>query len=158
MPEEYLREQLWKLYQKLPEELQETIFSAETADHINGVCTRNNVTEEKIPEVAKYTGRVLMGLLPPNELEKTLVKKVELKNEMAKTVAREINRFVFFPVKEVLSQIYEMEIAPPARPPGVIKEKGKKPEIPLEEKPGTAPEEPEEEEPKRPDVYREEIE
>lgn len=146
MPEEYVREQLWKLYQKLPEELQEAIFSAETADNIDSVCTGNKVEEKKVPDVAKYTGRVLMGLLPPEEFEKTLVKEVKLKTEVAKNVAREINRFIFFPVKEVLSQIYKVEIAPPVRPPGVIPEV--KPEVPPEE----------EEKPKREDVYREPIE
>ncbi len=146
MPEEYLRDQLWKLYAKLPEELQEAIFSQETADNIDSVCTRNKVEEKKVPEVAKYTGRVLMGLLPPEEFEKTLMKEVKLKTEVAKNVAREINRFIFFPVKEVLSKIYEIEIVPPARPPGIIREE--EPEAPEEE------EKPE----KRTDVYREEIE
>lgn len=152
MPEEYLREQLWKLYEKLPEELQEAIFSEETADAIGNICQRNKVSEEKVPEVAKYAGRVLMGLLPPNEFEETLVKNVKLKGEVAKSVAREITRFVFFPVKEVLSQIYKIEIAPSAKPRGIAPEA-------LPKKP--APEvivPPEEEKPKEADVYRESIE
>jgi len=146
MPEEYLREQLWKLYEKLPEELKEAIFSVETADNIDNICQRNKVEEKKVPEVAKYTGRVLMGLLPPDEFENALVKEVKLKAEIAKNVAREITRFIFFPVKEVLSQLYQVEIAPPARPPGVV---------PPEAKPAEAPEE---EKPKGEDVYREPVE
>ena len=145
MPEEFLREQLWKLYEKLPEELQEAIFSAETAETIGNICERNKVTEDKIPEVAKFIGRVLMGLLPPNELEKTLTKEVKLKTEVAINVAREINRFIFFPLKEVLSRLYEIEIAPPARPPGIVR-KTKSETLPGEEKQEGA------------DVYRESIE
>lgn len=141
MPEEYLREQLWKLYEKLPEELKEALFSAETANDISQICKRNNV-EKKVGEIAEYTGDVLMGLLSPNEFEKALIEKVRLEAEVAKNVAREINRFIFFPLKEVLSKLYEIEIAPPARPPGVIPEI--KPKIPPEEK--------------RPDIYREPIE
>ena len=146
MPEEYLREQLWKLYEKLPEELKEAIFSVETADSIDNICQRNKVTEEKVPEVAKYTGRVLMGLLPPDEFENALIKEVKLKTEIVKNVAREITRFIFFPVKEVLSQLYKVEIAPPARPPGVVPPEAKPAEVPEEEKP------------KREDVYREPVE
>ena len=112
MPKEYVKEQLWKLFEKLPKELQEIIFSEKTADAIGDICERNEVPEAKVPEVAKYTGRVLMGLLPPNEFEETLVKDVKLEREVAKSIAREITRFVFFPVKELLSQIYEMEITP----------------------------------------------
>ncbi|MCH8741354.1 hypothetical protein IH779_00350 [Patescibacteria group bacterium] len=145
MPKEYLREQLWKLYKKLPEELQEAVFSQETADSIGNACERNQVPENKIPEVAERTGYVLSGLLPPNEFEDTLIKKVKLKAETAKNVAREINRFIFFPVKEILSKLYEIEIDPPARPPGVIKEV----------KPKTSPEK---EKPETTDTYREAIE
>jgi hypothetical protein len=147
MPEEYLREQLWKLYEKLPEELKEAIFSVETADNIGNICQRNKVPDAKVPEVARYTGRVLMGLLPPKELEAVLAKEVKLKTEVAKNVAREINRFVFFPVKEVLSQLYEIEITPPARPKGAVE---------LAERP--VPEAEEEEKPKKEDIYRETIE
>ena len=145
MPEEYLREQLWKLYEKLPEELKDALFSVETADNIDNICQRNAIEEEKIPEIAKYTGRVLMGLLLPNEFEKTLIKEVKLKAEVAKNVAREINRFIFFPLKEVLSKLYEVEIAPPVRPPSIVHEV--RPEVTAEE-----------ERLKKPDIYREPIE
>lgn len=145
MSKEYLKDQLWKLYKKLPEELQEAIFSQETADNIGNACEKNKVSENKIPEVAERTGYVLSGLLPPNEFEKALAKEVKLKEETAKNVAREISRFIFFPVKEILSKLYEIEIAPPARPPGIIREE--KPEAPPEERgrEGT-------------DTYREQIE
>ena len=151
MPKEYLKEQIWKLYEKLPEELKEAIFSVETADNIDNVCKRNKVAEGKVPEVAKYTGRVLMGLLPPNEFEEALVKEVKLRVEVAKNIAREITRFVFFPVKEVLSQLYEVEIAPPARPKEAVE---------LEEKVSRETPEKEEEEgrPRKTDVYREPLE
>jgi hypothetical protein len=35
MPKEYRKEELWKLYEKLPKELQEAIFAEETANHID---------------------------------------------------------------------------------------------------------------------------
>jgi hypothetical protein len=120
MPEEHLREQLWKLYEKLPEELREAIFSVETADTIDSICERNGVPKIKVSELTKKTGQVLMGLLPPNEFENALRKEAKLGAETAKNVAREVNRFIFFPLKEVLSQLYEVEIAPPARPPGAV--------------------------------------
>lgn len=123
MAEKYLKDQLWKIYEKLPEGLREAIFSPETADTIDNICKRNQIPENQVSEIAKYTGRVLSGLLPPNEFEKALVSEVKLKNGTAKNVAREISRFVFFPVKEELSKLYDVEIAPPARPPEVVKQK-----------------------------------
>jgi hypothetical protein len=43
MPEEYTKEQLWKLYEKLLEELKEAIFSEETANSIWDICSRNGI-------------------------------------------------------------------------------------------------------------------
>ena len=141
MLKEYSREQLWKLYEKLPQELKETIFSEETAESIGEVCDKNRVEEEKISEVARYTGRVLVGLLPPAEFQETLERELKLKKEKAKKVSQEINRFVFFPVKSSLEELYKIEITPPAKPTKIT--------LPSEEK---APV------PSKEDVYREPIE
>lgn len=134
MAEKYTREQLFKLYEKLPDELKDAILSEGTADSIESVCKRNNIEGENISKVAEYTGRVLLGVLPPDEFQKTLEKEVKLKKEVAKKVAREINRFIFFPVKSSLEEIYKIEIAPPARPkvtppPEVAPKKERKPDV-----------------------------
>ena len=108
MPEEYSKDQLWKLYEKLPEELQEAIFSGESADNIDGICARNGI-EKLTAEVAKYAGRVLMGILPPVDFQQTLEKELKLEESVAKKVSQEINRFIFFPVKESLNSLYRIE-------------------------------------------------
>lgn len=110
MASEYTQEQLWKLYENLPEELKEAVFSAETADNIYNACKRNRIPEEKISEVAKYTGRTLMGLLPPDEFQKTLEKEANLSDETAKIISLEISRFIFYPVKNQLEEIYKIKI------------------------------------------------
>jgi len=142
MPE-YTKEQFWKLYEKLPEELKDAIFSEETANDIGDICERNRVEDEKASEVAKYTGRVLLGVLLPDEFQKTLEKEVGLEKEVAKKVAQEISRFVFFPVKESLASLYKVEAAPPTRPSIEA--------APPKEKPA-------EEVEKKPDIYREPVE
>ena len=144
MPEEYTKEQIWKLYEKLPVELKEAIFSEETADNIWDICTRNGIDDERISEVARYTGRVLMGLLPPDELAETFEKELKLDKERAKKISQEINRFIFYPVKASLEELYKIEMVPIAGTP--VKAPAKK----VEEK--------SEERPKKVDVYRELIE
>lgn len=116
MPEEYSKEELWKLYEKLPDNLKDAIFSAETANSINNICQRNSLEEGKVTEIARYTGYVLMGLLSPDEFEKTLKEEVKLKNDSAKKVNQEINRFIFFPLRTTLEQLYKIEIMPVAKP------------------------------------------
>ena len=155
MPD-YTKEQFWKLYEKLPEELKDAIFSEETANNISSVCERNKVEIEKVSEVARYTGRVLLGVLPPDEFQKTLEKKVGFKKEIAKKVAQEINRFILFPVKESLAALYKTEIAPPAGGPAVPPSAKPSPHLRNKRELGKPSEAaPPKETPEKPDVYRE---
>jgi len=127
---DYPPEKLWPIYEKLPKDLQEAIFSEETADIISSICDRNGVKDEEIPEITKYTGYVLLGILPPDDFPKTLQDEVKLKNDLANKIALEIERLVFFPVKESLEMIYKIEISPELKPsPGVTPVKKPKKDI-----------------------------
>ena len=143
MPREYSKEQLWELFDKLPEELQQAIFSAQTADHINNICAKNEIGDDLIPEIARYTGLSLLGLLAPEEFAKTLEQELKIEKEKAKKVSWEINRFIFYPVKEALWRLYHPS---PLDKPGIGPPS-------TQEKPAKKQQEPE-----RPDAYREPIE
>ena len=152
MPD-YPSEQLWPLYEKLPEDLQEAIFSEKTAETIYDICTRNGLVKEKISEVAKYTGYVMLGVLAPAEFQKTLQDELKLENDLAKNIALEITRFIFFPLKESLEALYKIEmrsLKPKISLPSIEPEVGSAPEI-------EKPVEKETKEEKR-DPYREPIE
>jgi hypothetical protein len=152
MPEEYTREQFWKLYEKLPQELKDALFAEETGNNIHDICERNGILE-KLDQLVEYVGQVLLGVLPLDEFQKTLEKELELDPEVAKKVYQEIFRFIFYPVKTSLEELYKTEIAPiagvPVKPP--VKRV-------TEEKPETSPEEKPEKKPKGMDRYREPIE
>ena len=108
------KKEFFKLYKKLPEELQELTSSEEVGDNLESVCSKHNVLNY-LHEINDYVGQVLLGLLPPNEFEETIQKKLKIEKEKAKSITREINRFVFYPVKSSLEDIYNMEIAPMAK-------------------------------------------
>ncbi len=110
MAREYSKEQFWKLYEKLPEELKEAVSSPETADYIWNTCEKNGINE--VSEVAELVGNVLLGVLPLEDFQETLGRRLNLEKEAAKKVAQEINRFVFYPVKPALEQLYKIEITP----------------------------------------------
>lgn len=149
--EDYTKEQLWSLYNKLPDELKEAIFSDKSANDINDICSRNGIEDKQISEVARYTGRVLMGILPPEELQKTLEEKISIEKDNAKKIAEEICHLIFGPVKEILDALYEREDIPsPSEPPLVPSPKP--PEEPPEVK---TPETPAEEQSQKEDTYRE---
>jgi len=120
---DYTQEQLWKLYKKLPQELQEAVLSAENADHIHDTALRNGLEESRMSVLAKLVGNVLMGLLPPGEFQESLEKDLKLDKTAARRMTQEINRFIFFPVKQSLAEIYKVgleEVASTTPTPGTI--------------------------------------
>jgi hypothetical protein len=112
MPEKYTNEQFWKLYEKLPQELKDAIFAEETGNNIYEICKRNGV-EEYLEEIVELVGQVLLGILPPDEFQEVLEKELKLEKEVAKRVSQEINRFIFYPVKSSLEELYKISITPP---------------------------------------------
>ena len=145
MPKKYTSEQFWKLYGKLPQELKDALFAEETGNNIYDICKRNKI-EESLEMIVDYVSQVLVGILAPEDFQEVLEKELGFKKESAKKVSREINRFIFYPVRPALEELYKIEIAKPA---GM---EGPKPRIAAEdeeEKPIT---------PAKEDVYREPIE
>jgi len=136
MAKNITKDEYWKLFQKLPSELKNQILSEETANNILSICDRHEI--EQVPQLASIAGDVLFGTLRPNEFQTTIEQELGLEKDIAKKVAQEINRFIFYPVKTNLEELYSMEITPPA---------GMKVPSPVTEKKSTAP--------KRKDVYRE---
>ena len=107
MAEEYTQQQIRQLLEKLPTELKEAFSSAETEESIWSACERNNVNE--VAKVAKLVGNVLLGLLPPDDFQNIIETELKLEKETARKVAHEINRFIFYPVKPALEQLYGVE-------------------------------------------------
>jgi len=135
MAEEYPKEELQKIYEALPEDLKKALFSDKTADDIHDVCVENDI-EEKNLELAKYVGHVLLGLLSPDELEKTLKEKLTIADESAKKISQEITHIVFFPLKTSLEPLYKIKIVSPLPPETAEPAKElPKEELPIEQAP-----------------------
>lgn len=115
--QQYTRDQLWKLYDKLPAELQAAVFSADNAAQLESICQRYAIEELKIPGIAKLIGRVFLGVLSPEDFSATFEKEIDLKKETSKQVLHEINRFILAPVRNSLDQIYHSQGATAAENP-----------------------------------------
>ena len=142
MLKEYTREELRDLYRKLPEDIKESMSSEHVTDAIYNTCERNEV--EDAPKVTKIIALVILGVLPPESLPKTFHEELNLSVEVSEKVSQEINRFIFYPIKDHLSAIYGKEISPVPLQPGET--------IPSEEKPVSK-----KVIPPRKDTYRESI-
>lgn len=134
MKNTYSKEQLEKLFDQLPEELQETIFSFETSKNILEACEKYEIASEKIKKVSELVGQVLFGLLKPIDFNKFLEKEINISSSVAKGLAQEINRFIFYPVKPLLDNLYKLETDKKEVENKSIKEREEKKEIKLEKK------------------------
>ncbi|XOB42762.1 MAG: hypothetical protein ACKKMP_01755 [Candidatus Nealsonbacteria bacterium] len=114
MAEKISSEQYWKLYKGLPQPLQEALSSDETANNMQNICEKYEITDHA-SDVVDQMSWVLLGLLLPDEFQKTIEKELGLEKNIAKKVVLEINRFIFYPVKSSLEELYNMEITPPAQ-------------------------------------------
>lgn len=114
MTQKYTSEQFWKLYKELPQELRSALSGEETGNNVYDICKKNGVAKH-LDEIVENVGAVLLGLLLPNEFQDVLEKEMGLEKEIAKNIAKEIYRFVFYPVKTNLEELYKIEIAPIAK-------------------------------------------
>ena len=102
---QYTQDEMWKVFETLPEELKQAVFSAENAEHTFSICERYAI--EECSQVASLIGLVLMGVMPPQDLQNALVQELKLEKATAQRVAGEINRFVFYPVKAELEKLHK---------------------------------------------------
>jgi len=126
------QEEFWELYKGLPQELKDAVSSAKTARTIERVCEKNTITDERVGQIADIVGNVVLGLIKPHEFEETLRKEVGLPTEMARAVARELDRFIFYPVKPALEELHRIVAEKPKGAQEVIRPEEPKQRIVLE--------------------------
>lgn len=111
MIEHLPKKKFWELYNKLPVELQDALFSEEMGDNVIEICERYGALSS-LDFVMDGVTDVMLGVLPPNEFLDSLEKNLKLDAAAARKMAHELNRFVFFPVKAPLEQIYNLQMTP----------------------------------------------
>jgi hypothetical protein len=109
--EEYSKEQLRKLYENLPKDLQDAVFSEQSADIISSACEKSGASgPDDSAKTAKIIGHILLGILPPNELPQSLEKELNIKAEVAEKIYQEIGRLIFLPLKNSLEALYNIKL------------------------------------------------
>ena len=106
---EYTKEQLWELYEQLPEDLQKAVFSENIGSKVQGICYDNNIVDNKVfTEILKNVGYVFLGLLSPLHF-KDVLEKLKINN--TDQVNARINNEVFAELRESLETLYDIKIA-----------------------------------------------
>jgi len=107
---DYPKEQLRQLYKNLPVDLQEQLFSETAEKIIDKICEKNKFSDEKMLKFKKIISYVLLGLLPPEQFQKSLEKELKIKKDKAEEIALQIVNFVFLPVKKSLEILYNTRL------------------------------------------------
>ncbi|MDO8424790.1 MAG: hypothetical protein Q7S70_02520 [bacterium] len=116
MAQQYNKERLTELFEKLPAELQEAVFSMDTAETIRKSCETYGIEDERVGQIAELAGLVLMGLALPEEFSEKLENEIKLPKVLAQVIGREINRFVFYPLKPALEELNKIGVEPSQSP------------------------------------------
>ncbi|MCX6758809.1 MAG: hypothetical protein NTX14_03815 [Candidatus Nealsonbacteria bacterium] len=118
MIEKLPKKKFWELYHKLPVALQDALFSDEIGENIIDICTRYD-SLDSLDLLLDGIREVLLGILPPNEFLADLEKNLKTEETTTRRIIHEINRFVLFPVKAELENIYSLQMTPLAGAPSV---------------------------------------
>lgn len=107
--EEFTKEYFWNTYKTLPEELKEAIFSEKNNQIIYNICSKIGLDEDQTSVVAKYAGRVLMGLLPLKNFSVTLELELNIDENLANQICQEINLAIFKHLRLALNKMEEQK-------------------------------------------------
>jgi len=119
-----IKDQVWKLYATLPQELKDAFGSEETGNTIASTC-RNYDVSDQLDIVVEEVGKVLLGITPLAEFAEAMKGKLDAEPATADAVSRELTRMIFMPVKTSLNSLFDVgpeatktvaEIKPKAEP------------------------------------------
>lgn len=107
--EEFTKEFFWDTYKTLPEELKEAIFDEKNNQIIYNICSRLGLDENQTSLVAKYTGRVLLGLLSIRDFAVTLELELNINETLSSKVSLEIDNAIFKHLRLALNKLEEQK-------------------------------------------------
>ena len=104
----YTDQQIAQMYDNLPEDLKDSIFSVDTTSVVNEIGRKYGLAIDKIGDLANETGMVMLGVTHPNEFIGNLADRLDVDKEKARAIAQEINEQIFKKVRDSLRKIHNI--------------------------------------------------
>ncbi|RJQ32906.1 hypothetical protein C4572_00340 [Candidatus Parcubacteria bacterium] len=101
-------QEIAQMYDNLPEDLKDSIFSVDTTSAVNLLGRKYNLMVDKIGELGNETGMVMLGVTHPNEFIPNLAQRLEIDKETARAIAGDINEKIFKKVRDSLRKIHNI--------------------------------------------------
>ncbi|MBI2609786.1 hypothetical protein HYW53_01245 [Candidatus Giovannonibacteria bacterium] len=131
------------LTEKLPPDLMDAIYSANTPEIIERISKKYGLLIDKMGLLAEETGLVMFGITHPSDFIANLKQKLGVGQETARKIAEDVNQQIFAKVRESLKKLHGMgdseeEKTTPVEPkielkPEVGREPQKTPQIKIPE-------------------------
>ncbi|MFA5838706.1 MAG: hypothetical protein WC849_02105 [Candidatus Paceibacterota bacterium] len=100
---------LEKLYEELPQNVQEAISSVAVAEKIQEIAKRNGLHVDEAGIVSDEATMVMLGIENPKDFVDGLQNKLKLPREKVVELAKDVNKEIFEPIRESLRKMYENE-------------------------------------------------
>lgn len=101
-----------EMYLELPEDLKEAYFSVDISDKIAQIGEKHGLEVDKIGYLGEEVGYVLLGIAHPNKFIPNLADKLGINKIKAREIAEEINKEIFFPIRDSLKKIHNIRETP----------------------------------------------
>lgn len=99
-------EQIKNRFEELPEILKNALFSVINADYIWQISLNYKITEpEKISKIRRIVSLVILGFLKIDGVAKEIQENLDLNQELAIEIAKELEFKIFSPIKNDINQL-----------------------------------------------------
>jgi hypothetical protein len=105
--EDFSETQIQEHFQKLPKVLQDAITSADIQQHLRGIADTYKLHLDQWNLLEDQVMLALMGMLPAKDLKENIVRRVGVDEATAISLAADISRTVFDPVRGELERHLE---------------------------------------------------
>lgn len=115
------QQQISERWDILPMSLREALYSPEYGKTIWKIGTEYRLDDRKIGIITGIAGYIVLGFIPFEDLAKEIRESLNFNPEIANSIAREIDRKIFSPIKSDLEKVYSPvaelpEIKPEIKP------------------------------------------
>jgi hypothetical protein len=98
----YTKEQINEKFQKLASPVQDIILSTNTEEAIKTIADKNSLHIDTAGQLNEQITFVMIGLEPASEFIKHIKERLQLPEEKARAVAKDVNEQIFNKIREVL--------------------------------------------------------
>lgn len=105
--EKYSGEKAWEVFDGLPDALKDAILSPQNLDVLDDIAKKHNVPPET-NLLVRYTHAALAGIIPLQKFRQALQEELQIPEDQARQIAREIREKIFTQVSEELRKLHNL--------------------------------------------------